>query len=756
MLIASKAYSTEFTKNNRDETIMKRFNFRPKVLNSAIAASCLTFGSAAWASCPAPIANEASIPCVLGNGDSLSVLSGGSLMTSGSSAVSTLPGATAGNIAIASGGTISADSQDFAISVAGTGTSLNSVVNNGTISGQIGIFLSMAGIGSINNSGTIQSANGNALYLGTLSSISGGITNSGTIQSAGGNALIMTSTAQLSGGITNSGVIQSTGGTGNAIHVTSTAALSGGINNTGSILSSGANGVEVNVNSTVDSINNNTGGVIQGGESGIAINSGSFVGSINNSGVITGNKADAIFVSVYSGITGGITGGITNSGTIQSTSGNGIGVDSASSIASGINNSGTIQSASGDAIHVSESSQITGGITNSGNIQSASGNGIGVYNNSSIDSINNSGTISGGSYAIYIDPTSHVTNGITNSGVINGAVALNDAALMLDGNSGQITGAVSGAAGSSVTVNGVFNNQNSFNVGSFNISSGGTLNLTSTGQAFDIQTSSGLSNAGTLAINGPGWSWAIVNGNVTNQASGLVEISNNVAAFNGNVVNDGSITAKNATINFNGNYLENGSYISSHSHNEFSGSVTISSSGYWASNQGSSAAGLVDTFFVSGDLINNSTQNSLWNTNAAMLIFDGSSQTMALAGSDLGATSAGYTYNFAWGDFILNAGDKLTLTDGHAGSAALYVGVFDLVGGISQIASINSPFNIYYDPYLAGNAYLNDQTYSLNGGGFLIADAAAPAAVPLPASLWLFGSALAGWLGFSRRKQAGF
>jgi hypothetical protein len=167
-----------------------------------------------------------------------------------------------------------------------------------------------------------------------------------------------------------------------------------------------------------------------------------------------------------------------------------------------------------------------------------------------------------------------------------------------------------------------------------------------------------------------------------------------------------------------------------------------------------------DNFYVSGSLSINSLQNSLWNTSAASLIFDGTgNQTFSLAGSDKGDTLAGFSNNFAWGEIELKSGVNLILQDGHSNaSAALYVGLLLLDGGLGQISRINSAYNIYYDTLLTGNAYLQGKTYNLTGGGQLIADNSAgvlpppssTAAVPLPTAIWLFGSVLAGFFGFSR------
>jgi hypothetical protein len=89
--------------------------------------------------------------------------------------------------------------------------------------------------------------------------------------------------------------------------------------------------------------------------------------------------------------------------------------------------------------------------------------------------------------------------------------------------------------------------------------------------------------------------------------------------------------------------------------------------------------------------------------------------------SFLGPLNSGYTNNFAWGEFSLGAGVSVNILDGNGVSgAALYVGLFELDGGMAQLSNIFSDYNIYYNPQLAGNAYLNDQTFSLNGEGFLM------------------------------------
>jgi hypothetical protein len=119
-----------------------------------------------------------------------------------------------------------------------------------------------------------------------------------------------------------------------------------------------------------------------------------------------------------------------------------------------------------------------------------------------------------------------------------------------------------------------------------------------------------------------------------------------------------------------------------------------------------------------------------------------------LAGADLGNFALGYNNNFAWGDFTLGSGVSAKFWDGNAEpGAALYAGLFEMADGAGQLSYIYSDFNIYYDPRLAGNAYLENMSYALNGLGFLM-----PSAVPIPPAVWLFSSGLLGLVGVARRR----
>lgn len=267
-----------------------------------------------------------------------------------------------------------------------------------------------------------------------------------------------------------------------------------------------------------------------------------------------------------------------------------------------------------------------------------------------------------------------------------------------------------------------------------------TLTNTAGGTVTGFGTLTGnLVNAGSIDFYGP----TNIVGNLTNQAGGTMLVRNDQTLVTGQGVNDGTIHTFKGTVIFNGGLINNGVYLSDPSNNYFTGLV-VNDPGYLLGDTG-------DNFFISGDFVNHSLQNTLWNTSAASLFLNGTGdQNLYLAGSDLGALYAGYTNNFAWGELSLDSGTSAHLFDGNTDpTAALYVHLFELGDGLGQLADIYSDFNIYYDPNLSGNAYLGGQTYALNGSGFLI-----PAAVPIPPAVWLFGSGLLGLIGIARRKAA--
>jgi uncharacterized protein with beta-barrel porin domain len=190
------------------------------------------------------------------------------------------------------------------------------------------------------------------------------------------------------------------------------------------------------------------------------------------------------------------------------------------SLDGGIVNRGTI-TAGVDAFELYTDGEIFGSITNSGTI-TAGRAAIAVRKDDGLfntirGGIVNSGTITGGTNAINIVNAS-APIAITNSGLIDGAVILDTSTLALEGLTGRVTGAVSGGAGSAVTVSGTFATENTFSVDNFSVDTGGRFSI-----GHGVTTTSGLSNAGTLAV--AGGMDTTLGGNYTQMTGGNLEFS---------------------------------------------------------------------------------------------------------------------------------------------------------------------------------------------------------------------------------------
>lgn len=217
-----------------------------------------------------------------------------------------------------------------------------------------------------------------------------------------------------------------------------------------------------------------------------------------------------------------------------------------------------------------------------------------------------------------------------------------------------------------------------------------------------VNVKSSLNNDGSYTFTGAG---GTINGNVINTEDGLFQVTNSLAVFNGKFSNQGR-------------------YRSTGSFNSF-GDLVVG-------NQGWIAASTSD-FLITGDFLNHSTKATSWDTSLANLqLFGNGLHSVALAGTDLGATRAGYTNNFAWSALALGSGSRYQLIDGNAAAGgALYVGLLELQDGLSQLRSIKSNYNIYYDALLAGNAYLGGQSYAFgSGSGQLIGIVGAVGGLP--------------------------
>ena len=543
------------------------------------------------------------------------IANSGLMQSAGTDSAISLSGtATVGSIVNSAGGTIQATGTANAIYDGGT---IGAISNSGTIQvsadNDVAIYVPSAGslttltnnaggliqatgtndaairvnnaIGSINNNAgaTIQAtALGNAIYVaGTagLAGMVGTIANSGLMQSAGTDSAILLTGIGTVGSIVNNGggTIQAAG-TGSGIYDGGTI---GAISNSGLIASNGASGVGIHVvsNGSVGTITNAAGGTIEAnGSAGNAVTVAGVLTTISNSGLIASNGANGIGIHVVSG---GSVGGITNNagGVIQANGTNGVAmqVDASSSVGT-ISNAGTIQAngPQGQAVAILGSVtsltntqtgliqangtqgigiNVAGGLgtlANAGTIQATGTGGIAVLNSGTIGGIVNSGQILAPlGTAIAMGATAQITNGITNTatgliqggpsngsgvaiddsvgthplaittaGTIIGQIKLGPAGDTLNVSGGSIIGNVIGQPGSNdilnfnptgtFTTNGSIANVDTINVNSnvvalqnpvssaiaFNVASGATTALNANVQATNFN------NAGNVNIGG--------------------------------------------------------------------------------------------------------------------------------------------------------------------------------------------------------------------------------------------------------------
>ncbi len=319
-----------------------------------------------------------------------------------------------------------------------------------------------------------------------------------------------------------------------------------------------------------------------------------------------------------------------------------------------------------------------------------------------------------------------INNNIANTGIIQPLKGtLNLAGAVTNGAGGLMTA----ASGATLRMTAGL----AANAGTINLT-GGTFDnnghpLTNNGQISGYGTFSvgGLSNKSTVTLTGGP---ATVNGPVTNEAGSQLYITANSASFAGPVTNYGTVKTTSATVTWAGGFTNSGAYISDPATQYFT-DLTILANGYLQGGKG-------DTFSVSGDFMDQSTQ-TLWNTALANLIFTGGgAHQFAFSGT-----------NLAWGSLDLTD-QILNLKDGDSTpGGAFHVGqILGLAFVDGQITNITGAPNltIYYDPNLNHDLH---GIYTLDGGGTLN-----PGTVPVPASAWLFLTGLTG-LGLLGRRRKG-
>jgi hypothetical protein len=594
-----------------------------------------------------------------------------------------------------------------------------------------------------NNGGTIQS-NGDAMRI-TASVLSTNaatnyvvnVDNAGTIKSTGtgannGQAIDFNDLVSPFGKVTitneATGIIQAADADalrpGNVSTVNNYGAITA-LN--GTLTSTGNDGIDFQ-DSNAGTVNNFSTGSITGARHGIT---GKMALTIANDGSITGQAGSGINLDTTAGtttITNSATGTITGNipGGAVGQDGDGIDVD----YLVNLTNSGKIIAAgtgSGTDVDgspvLNEALAIGGGTVtnNQGGLIQSDQRAITVDNSSGGNAfgavtIDNAGTITGkDGEAIRI--TSNVGNTLLNRaiGIINGSVVMGGGDDTINLYAGStLSGALDGGGGND------------------------TIHLTGTGNG----SLSGVSNVETLKVDQGNWSLSggqsYANGTtIANGATASVS-----GALDGGVVNNGTLKVNGTTASFDSTVQNNGAIISDPASVEFL-NLSIGANGYIQASAG-------DLYKIDGNFLNASTQNALWDTSLATLEFagaDGTSHVLQLTGTDIGK-AFDPSGNFGWDELVLDSGNSLNLEDGLGlGGRALYLESLlgaAISGDGTTITNIfGDGFDVYYDPYAAGNGYLKGLDYLLAGGGRLISDAPEPGTW----SLFIAGfGLLGGWL----------
>ncbi len=481
----------------------------------------------------------------------------------------------------------------------------NITVNDGATLNTTGVYNATTPVANVNgdaiNVGGSSSLSGTLLNDGT---ITGDITNAGTIGTISNN-----NTGTLAGSIDNSGTISA---------ITNTGTFTGAITNTGAgsigsitVQTQDAGAASAYSSSGTSSLTSYTanGLVSTTHNDAVSIGAGTSVGSITIGS--TGNLAGA--TNAINNM-GSITAGIDNNGTLTGS------IANSGSIAGGIalNN----QNAGTGTVYSSESGTLTGGYTvDAGGVVETSGAiavSIGATSGTTdtvpleVDTITINGTLKAGKddTAINLTAAGDVTTieiasgGVLGDATDNGGGIVNAGFIGTITNSGWMYGAI---ANSGFITNGVsINNQSSGDFSAYSSTGSATLeggltifdngSLTSASSEGTIKIGDGTANANTIdsiTIN----SGAVLTSTGTGSKAIVVTAGNNVT---GGIVNNGSI---------NGAIVNSGSITG--------GIDTAGKSGAGSAYIGEDGSTLSGGFEVTGGTVTSTDDHAIWIKNGA-------------------------------------------------------------------------------------------------------------------------------------------
>lgn len=237
----------------------------------------------------------------------------------------------------------------------------------------------------------------------------------------------------------------------------------------------------------------------------------------------------------------------------------------------------------------------------------------------------------------------------------------------------------------------------------------------------------------------------VINAAVRND--GVVAATDGQLVIAGVFTNNGQFTSFNSVATFSNAVVNNGSWIIDPSTNTFLGDFTVTEGGTMQGDPG-------DLFDFKKSFFIHSTNHTGFDLASSWITFSGGgAHTNAVTGGDFGTNALYAGGNFGYGRLTLaSPADHLYFlsggyTNGAATNHALYVSELALYDGASAldanlVTNLHSSFNIYYllSEHSSFNSYLNDQTYALVGGGFLMPVVPEPSALSLAvagAVLWM-------------------